>query len=102
MSESTGKQSSDSWKNSLPELRASLRGELILPEDGVYEEARKVWNGMINKRPALIVRCVGVSDVVHAVKFAAKNSLAVAVRGGGHNVTAMRYATMALSSIFQR
>ena len=86
MRESAGKQPSDSWRNSLPELRASLRGELILPEDGAYEEARKVWNGMINKRPALIVRCAGVSDVVHAVKFAGKNSLVVAVRGGGHNV----------------
>jgi FAD/FMN-containing dehydrogenase len=67
-------------------LRASLRGELILPSDTGYENARQVWNGMIDRRPALIVRCSGAADVIRAVGFAREQGLPVAVRGGGHNV----------------
>jgi len=52
------------------ELRLQLRGELIEPGDDGYEDARKIWNGMIDKRPAMIVRCTGVADVIRAVKFA--------------------------------
>ncbi len=69
------------------QFRASLRGELILPDDPPYESARRVWNGMIDKRPALIVRCAGVADVIRAVGFAREQGLLVAVRGGAHNVT---------------
>jgi hypothetical protein len=54
----------------LAELRHALRGELILPADELYDEARSVWNGMIDRRPALIVRCTGTSDVIAAVGFA--------------------------------
>lgn len=68
------------------DFRASLRGELIGPDDLGYDEARKVWNGMIDKRPALIARCRGVVDVIYSVEFARKNDLTLAVRGGGHNV----------------
>lgn len=68
-------------------LRSSLRGELILPDDAEYETARRVWNGMIDKRPSLIVRCVGVADVMRAVDFAREHELRLAVRGGGHNVS---------------
>ncbi len=68
------------------EFMAGLRGELLRPGDAGYEEARKVWNGMIDKRPALIARCAGVADVMHCVNFARTNGLLVAVRGGGHNV----------------
>src|SRR5256714_6953032 len=67
-------------------FRASLRGELLLPEDRDFDTARKVVNGAIDKTPALIVRCVGVADVMSSVKFARMNELTVAVRGGGHNV----------------
>ena len=66
-------------------LRAQLRGELIGPGDAHYDEARKVFNAMIDKRPALITRCVDVTDVISAVNFARANQLTVAVRGGGHN-----------------
>jgi FAD/FMN-containing dehydrogenase len=65
---------------------SGLRGELYRPGDAGYEEARKVWNGLIDKRPALIVRCAGVGDVVDSVNLARENDLLVAVRGGGHNV----------------
>ncbi|RIK37590.1 MAG: hypothetical protein DCC58_17795, partial [Chloroflexi bacterium] len=65
---------------------ASLRGALLQPSDAAYDDARKVWNGMIDKRPALIARCTGTADVVACVRFAAEHDLLVAVRGGGHNV----------------
>jgi FAD/FMN-containing dehydrogenase len=68
------------------ELAASLRGQLIQPGDPAYDEARRVWNGMIDKYPALIARCSGTADVAAAVKFARAHGLLVAVRGGGHNV----------------
>jgi FAD/FMN-containing dehydrogenase len=68
------------------ELRDELRGDLVLPGDGAYHEARSVWNGMIDRRPALVARCTGTSDVIAAIRFARSEGLTVAVRGGGHNV----------------
>ena len=68
------------------EFKSSLRGELILPGDENYDEARQVWNANIDRRPALIARCAGVADVINAVNFAHTSNLLVAVRGGGHNV----------------
>ena len=65
----------------------SLRGPLLGPGEGGYDEARKVWNGMIDRRPALIARCAGVADVIAAVRFARDHELLVSVRGGGHNIT---------------
>lgn len=67
-------------------LRARMRGELIQPGDESYDEARKVWNGMIDKKPALIARCASADDVVASVNFARENGILLAVRGGGHNV----------------
>jgi FAD/FMN-containing dehydrogenase len=64
-----------------------LRGELLRPDDPGYDDARKIWNGMIDKRPALIGRCAGVADVIQCVNFAQANSMLVAVRGGGHSVS---------------
>jgi FAD/FMN-containing dehydrogenase len=68
-------------------LSASLRGRLVQPSDVDYDDVRAVWNGMIDKRPALIARCAGVADVVTAVQFAKEYNLRVAVRGGGHNAS---------------
>ena len=65
---------------------ANLRGELIGVDDPQYDQARKIWNGMIDKRPKYIARCSGTADVVAAVKAARETGLMVAVRGGGHNV----------------
>jgi hypothetical protein len=67
-------------------FRSSLRGQILRLADAGYDEARKVWNGMANKRPGLIVECAGVADVMRAVDFARTNALSVAVRGGGHSV----------------
>jgi FAD/FMN-containing dehydrogenase len=71
----------------IKDFKNCLRGSIILPNDDNYDNARRVFNGAINKMPALIVKCIGVSDVINAVKFAREAKLIVAVRGGGHNVT---------------
>jgi len=67
-------------------FRGSLRGRLLLAVDDGYDAARKIWNGMIDRRPALIARCAGVGDVVRCVDFARANDLVMAVRGGGNNI----------------
>ncbi len=68
------------------ELKTSLRGDLLQPGDPGYDEARKVWNAMIDRRPALIARCAGATDAIKALAFAREHGIAVAVRGGGHNI----------------
>ncbi len=70
----------------LAEFRGSLRGSLLLQSDAEYETARQVWNGLIDRRPALIVRCAGAGDVINAVNLARTRELLLSVRGGGHNV----------------
>ena len=72
--------------DAIVDLATIFSGELLTPRDAGYEEARKVHNELVNKRPALIARCRGVADVVDAVRLARKLGLEVAVRGGGHNV----------------
>jgi FAD/FMN-containing dehydrogenase len=67
------------------ELRDGVRGEVVVPGDPGYSQARAVWNGMFDRHPAVIVRCAGVADVVTAVRFARSEDLSVAVRGGGHS-----------------
>src|SRR6266496_1866201 len=66
-------------------FKASLRGELVLPSDEKYNEARKVYNGMIDKKPAMIAYCCDTADVITAVNFGRDNNMLIAVRGGGHN-----------------
>src|SRR5262245_3109755 len=66
-------------------FKAGLLGRTIRPGDDAYDEARKVWNGMFDRRPALIARCAGTADVISAVNFARDRGLEVAVRGGGHS-----------------
>jgi FAD/FMN-containing dehydrogenase len=70
----------------LDELRRGFRGQIILPSDLVYDEARTVFNAMIDRRPAVIAQCAAVDDVVRAVRFGRKLGLEIAVRGGGHGV----------------
>ena len=75
-----------SISNAVSELAASFGGQLLQPADAGYDEARRVHNGLIDKRPALIARCRGTADIVDAIGLARKLGLEVAVRGGGHNV----------------
>ncbi len=73
----------------LTPLRESLHGPVISPDDGSYDSARRIWNGVIDRHPACIARCSGVADVAGAVRFARERGLDIAVRGGGHNVAGM-------------
>lgn len=69
----------------IEQLRSRFRGEIIQPADPAYDSARRVYNAMIDKRPALIARCVDVADVMAAVNYGRENKLLTAIRGGGHN-----------------
>ena len=68
------------------EFKDNLHGKLLVPDDLAYDSARMIWNRLIDKRPALIARCATADDVVRSVRFAREHDLAVAVRGGGHNI----------------
>src|SRR5258708_37561317 len=70
----------------LAQLRQTIRGDLVVPGDSGYEQARRVWNGMVDKRPAAVIYCTGSDDVITAVNFARTRNLLVAVRGGCPNV----------------
>src|ERR1700688_2176401 len=71
----------------IEELRTGLRGELITADQPAYDGARRLWNPAFDRKPLLIVRCVGAADVRRAVNFAAAHGLLTAVRGGGHSVS---------------
>ncbi len=71
------------------DLRIRLRGPLLLPGEPAYDEARSVWNAMIDRRPAMIARCLGVADVVAGVNFARQHGLALSIKGGGHNISGL-------------
>ncbi len=79
------------------ELRGTFRGDLVLPGEAPYEEARRVWNACVNRRPALIARCTCTADVVGALRFARAHGLAVAVRGGGHSLAGYAVADDAVT-----
>lgn len=72
--------------SAMEEFAKNFRGELLKPGDAGYDQARSIWNAMINRNPALIARCRGVADIRAAVNFAREKSLLVAVKGGGHNI----------------
>src|SRR5213075_569078 len=72
-------------ENSIAELKAKLRGRVIEPRDLDYDDARKVYNAMIDKKPRLIARCADVADVIQSVNFAREHDILLAIRSGGHN-----------------
>jgi len=79
-------------ETALAELQAGFRGHIVGRDDPDYEERRKIWNGSIDRRPALIARCAGVADVIAAVKFGRQHGLPVAVRSGGHSFPGLSVA----------
>lgn len=85
---STGKEGALSDK-AIEERKRQVRGELFQRGDPIYNEARKIYNAMIDKHPALIARCVDVADVLAAVKFARENEILVSIRGGGHSAAGL-------------
>jgi FAD/FMN-containing dehydrogenase len=72
-------------QSEIEELKANFRGMVLLAGDHGYESSRKIWNGIFDRKPAIIARCVGTSDVVNAVDFSRQNRLLISVKGGGHN-----------------
>ncbi len=77
-------------------LRAGLRGTVLLPDDPGYNEARSIWNGMIDRHPALIVRALGTSDIQATVNFARSQGLPLSIKGGGHNISGLAVSDGAL------
>jgi FAD/FMN-containing dehydrogenase len=77
-------------------LRTRLRGPMFLPGDTGYEESRTVWNGMIDRRPSIVVRCLGVADVIGCVQFARDNDILLCIKDGGHNIAGLATADGAL------
>ncbi|MFB9126451.1 FAD-binding oxidoreductase [Paraburkholderia dipogonis] len=72
--------------SAVDELKTAMRGQVLLPGDATFDEARSIWNAMIDRHPAIILRCAGVADVLQGVAFARDNGLPLAIRGGGHNI----------------
>jgi FAD/FMN-containing dehydrogenase len=73
----------------LSEFQARVHGALLTPDDDGYTESRTIWNGMIDRHPGLIARCVGVADVTACVNFAREHNLLLSIRGGGHNISGL-------------
>ena len=80
----------------LDALKMRLRGPVFAPGDAGYEESRTVWNAMIDRRPAVVVRCLGIGDVIAGVQFARANELLLCLKGGGHNIAGLATADGAL------
>ena len=83
-------------QDKLDAFRANLSGPVLEPVDTGYEDSRTVWNGMIDRRPALVARCRGVADVMAGVRFAREHDLLVCIKGGGHNIGGLATADGAL------
>lgn len=76
-------------RSAFAELKAGLRGSLLLPGEPGYDDARSIWNAMIDRRPALIARCLGAADVIAGVNFARQHGLPLSIKGGGHNISGL-------------
>ena len=80
----------------IEEFRAGLHGELLTPGSAGFDEASQIWNAMIERRPALVARCLGVADVISSVQFAREHDLLLCIKGGGHNIAGLATADGAL------
>ncbi len=89
MTEKQKVRESASLTHGVADLRARLRGQLLEPADAGYDDARRIWNAMIDKRPRYIARCADVADVQGAVRFAREHGLPISIRGGGHNIAGL-------------
>jgi hypothetical protein len=73
-------------KENIEKLAKLVKGRIFAPDDPKYNELRKIWNAMIDRRPAVILQCAEAQDAVHALAFARENGLKLSIRGGGHNI----------------
>jgi hypothetical protein len=73
-------------KETTENLKRRVKGQVVLPSDPNYDEVREIWNAMVERRPALIVRCAEANDVPQVISFARENGLEISIRGGGHNI----------------
>ena len=89
MARTGGGDSLELRSEAIETFRSALRGALLLAGSAGYDEARAVWNAMIDRRPALIARCLGVADVILGVNFAREHGIALAIKGGGHNIAGL-------------
>ena len=83
-------------KEALDGLRPRLKGLILLPSDAGYEDSRTIWNAMINKKPAFVVKCLGTADVIECVNFARQNDILLCIKGGGHNIAGLAIADGAM------
>ncbi len=86
----------DLKQNTLNGLKIRLRGSVLVPGDAGYDESRTVWNAMIDRKPALVARCLGIADVIACVQFAREHKLLLCIKGGGHNIAGLATADGAL------
>ncbi len=86
----------DLEQDALAGLKTRLRGSVISPDDAGYDDSRTVWNAMIDRHPALVVRCLGVADVIACVRFAREHDLLLSMKGGGHNIAGLATADGAM------
>jgi FAD/FMN-containing dehydrogenase len=86
----------DLAQDALNNFKLRLRGPVLLPGDTGYDEARSLWNGMIDRKPAMIVRCLGTADIIASVQFAREHNLLLSIKGGGHNIGGLATADGAL------
>ncbi len=92
----TGGHEAELERGALDALRAGLKGHVQVPGDEGYETSRRVWNAMIDRRPAVVVRCLGSADVVACVRFAREHDLLLCIKGGGHNIAGLAVADGAM------
>ena len=76
-------------QSDLNALTANMRGSVLLPGAPGYDDARTIWNGMIDRRPAVIARCIGAADVMACVAFARERGIRICIKGGGHNIAGL-------------
>jgi len=88
----TDGQEFDLKQDLLDGLKMRMRGQLLFPGEPGYDDSRTVWNGMIDRRPAAVARCLGTSDVIECVKLAAANDLLLCIKSGGHNIAGLACA----------
>lgn len=89
-------QEIDLPQNVINGWKVRLRGPVLAPGDVGYDDSRAVWNSMIDRRPAIVARCLGIADVIECVRFAREHDLLLCIKGGGHNIAGLAVADGAL------